>query len=92
MDQLHIKEGVGYLEGVCLETLALQYGTPCYVYSQTAILERLRQLRLGFGATSHRIFFAVKANSNLSLLGLLAREGVGYCLQWRTLSPTKNRR
>ncbi|MCE5311114.1 MAG: diaminopimelate decarboxylase [Acidobacteriales bacterium] len=67
-----------YCEQVALADVASREGTPCYVYSKSAILRRLRAYQEAFGSTPHAICYAVKANGNLSLLRLLAEEGAGF--------------
>ena len=67
-----------YVEDVELEQIARSAGTPVYVYSATAIRERYQRYHRAFGATPHQVFYAVKANSNLSVLRLLAAEGAGF--------------
>jgi diaminopimelate decarboxylase len=71
-------DSVLHCEGVALPKLAERYGTPLYVYSQTAIRERLAAFQRAFRSVSHTICYSVKANSNLSILRLLAREGCGF--------------
>ncbi len=65
------------MDGVVLEDLAVQYGTPLYVYSAKSILERFAAYRSGAASRKHLICYAVKANSNLSVLRLLAEQGAG---------------
>ena len=65
-------------ERVPLQDIAERYGTPCYVYSRAAIEARWRALENAFGARSHTVCYAVKANSNLAVLDLLARLGSGF--------------
>jgi diaminopimelate decarboxylase len=67
-----------YCEGVALADIAARAGTPCYVYSSRAVLERYQAYERAFGDTPHRVCYAVKANGNLSLLRLLARAGAGF--------------
>lgn len=67
-----------YVEDVDLESIARSAGTPVYVYSATAIRERFRLYNDAFGDVPHEVFYAVKANSNLSVLRLLAAEGAGF--------------
>ncbi len=67
-----------YCERVSLEALAGKYGTPLYVYSATAIRERFRTLDAAFRQVTHTLCYSVKANSNLSLLRLLAKLGAGF--------------
>jgi diaminopimelate decarboxylase len=67
-----------YVEDVDLEEIARSAGTPVYVYSATAIRERYKRYDEAFGETPHDVFYAVKANSNLGVLRLLAAEGAGF--------------
>jgi diaminopimelate decarboxylase len=67
-----------YCEDVALADLARKAGTPCYVYSGTTILDNFRAYHQAFGAAPHTVCYAVKANSNLSLLRMLAQEGAGF--------------
>ena len=67
-----------YCEDVPLADLARKAGTPCYVYSGGAILENFRAYDRSFGSAPHTVCYAVKANSNLSLLRMLAQEGAGF--------------
>ena len=67
-----------FCEDVPLADIAKKEGTPCYVYSQAAILQRYRAYDEAFGETPHRICYAVKANSNLAVLRLLAEAGAGF--------------
>jgi diaminopimelate decarboxylase len=68
-----------YCEGVDLSALVDQYGSPLYVYSRAAIAQRFDLLRAAFGASA-KICYAVKSNSNLSILQLLAELGAGFDL------------
>lgn len=61
-----------------VESLARRYGTPLYCYNARLIRERLELFRKHFSRRKPLICYAVKANSNLSLLRLLAREGAGF--------------
>jgi diaminopimelate decarboxylase len=73
------KEGWLYCQGVRLADVARQWGTPCYVYSEAAILGAYSALaRPDPKGRSARICFAVKANSNLAVLRVLARAGAGF--------------
>src|SRR5215469_3303302 len=67
-----------YCEGLPLSQIAARYGTPTYVYSQRAIEDAFDELHSGLTRVPHLLCFAVKANSNLSLLKLLARRGSGF--------------
>jgi diaminopimelate decarboxylase len=67
-----------HCEDVPLTKLAKRYGTPLYVYSARTIQERLAAFENAFRAVPHTICYSVKANSNLSILRLLARQGCGF--------------
>jgi diaminopimelate decarboxylase len=67
-----------YCESVSLADLARDYGTPAYVYSSRSILTRFRAYDDALRGVPHRVCFAVKANSNLSVLRLLAEHGAGF--------------
>ena len=73
-------DGQGELrvEQVPLSAIAARFGTPCYVYSKAAIVDAFCQYRQAFGAHDHLILYAVKANSNLAILKLLADLGCGF--------------
>ena len=72
------KNGSLFCEDVDLSTLADEYGTPLYVYSAATILDHYRRLDAALGGVPHEVAYAVKANSNLSVLRLLANEGAGF--------------
>jgi diaminopimelate decarboxylase len=65
-------------EGVALEEIASRFGTPSYVYSQSAIEDAFDELESGLQRLPHLLCFAVKANGNLSILNLLAKRGSGF--------------
>ena len=67
-----------HCDDVPLTNLAERYGTPLYVYSATSILARLTDFNHAFRHVPHTICYSVKANSNISILRLLAREGCGF--------------
>jgi diaminopimelate decarboxylase len=67
-----------YAEGVALAEIAEKIGTPCYVYSRAYIEAQWRAFDQAFGARDHLVCYAVKANSNLGLLNVLARLGSGF--------------
>jgi diaminopimelate decarboxylase len=67
-----------FAEDVDLESIAKAAGTPCYVYSAQSILDAYRAYDAAFGDMPHMVCYAVKANSTLAVLALLAREGAGF--------------
>ena len=66
------------LEGVALADIARQYGTPTYVYSARAMREAYGAFSEALAGIPSQVCFAVKANSNLAVLGLFARLGAGF--------------
>jgi len=72
------RDGKLYCESVDLEDVAREAGTPCYVYSSQSILDAYRAYDAAFGDLPHRVCYAVKANSTLGVLSLLARAGCGF--------------
>ncbi len=78
MTTLDYRDRALHLERVALAAVAELFGTPCYVYSRAAIEAAYRAYDSAFGATAHRVCYAVKANSNLAVLNVLARLGAGF--------------
>lgn len=74
----HYRDRNLFVDGISLEEISRKAGTPVYVYSAGAIRERFARYDRAFAETPHRIFYAVKANSNLGILRLLAAEGAGF--------------
>lgn len=72
------RNGVLTCEDVNLARIAAAHGTPAYVYSKEAILRRFHAYRNALAGISHCLCYAVKANSNLAVLSILAREGAGF--------------
>jgi diaminopimelate decarboxylase len=65
-------------EAVPFEQLAARFGTPCYVYSRAALEARYDAYAAAFAGQRARICYAVKANGNLAVLGVLAAKGAGF--------------
>lgn len=78
MDYFDYQQDRLYAEQVPLTEIAERYGTPCYVYSRATIERHWHAFDDAFGAHPHQICYAVKANSNLAILNLLARLGSGF--------------
>lgn len=72
------RQSVLYCENVALSKLAARYGTPLYIYSTATIRERHAAFDDAFRGIPHTICYSVKANSNLSILRLLAKRGCGF--------------
>jgi diaminopimelate decarboxylase len=67
-----------HAEGVPLERVAAKFGTPCFVYSRAALESTYRAYDEALVHRDHLICYAVKANSNIAILNLLARLGSGF--------------
>jgi diaminopimelate decarboxylase len=78
MPSFDYRENTLYCENVALADIVRRQGTPCYVYSRDHIASRLRAYDEAFGTHPHRICYAVKANSNLAILKLVADAGAGF--------------
>lgn len=75
---LDYRNGALYMEQVNIAEVVKHYGTPCYVYSKQAILDVYQAYTTSFASLKHQICYAVKANSNLAVLGILAQAGAGF--------------
>jgi diaminopimelate decarboxylase len=69
-----------FCEGVAIESLAEKFGTPLYVYSQATLTDHYRKLDTALAPLDHMICFAMKANSNLAVMRVLANLGSGFDL------------
>ncbi len=78
MHHFQYRKGVLCCEDADLEDLAREYGTPLYVYSARTLRENYQRLDHALTGLDHHIAYAVKANSNLSILRLLADLGSGF--------------
>ncbi len=78
MEAFSYRDGQLFAEGVALSALAQRFGTPTYVYSRAHIEAQFRAYADALGDLPHLVCFAVKANSNLGVLNLLARLGAGF--------------
>lgn len=78
MDYFNRKDGVLFAEDCAVADLADNYGTPLYVYSRATIERHWHAFDQAAGQRPHLVCYAVKANSNLAVLNLLARLGSGF--------------
>ena len=78
MPHFAYQDGVLHAEGVSLAALAEQFGTPTYVYSKAALLENFASYADACAGRDALVCYAMKANSNLAILDLLARQGAGF--------------
>lgn len=78
MSAFAYRDGELHAEGVPLSAVAQRCGTPCYVYSRAALEAAYREYDTAFAGIPHLVCYAMKANSNLAVLNLLARLGSGF--------------
>ncbi|MFJ4144450.1 diaminopimelate decarboxylase [Pseudomonas sp. NPDC089734] len=78
MDAFNYRDGELFAEGVALSAIAERFGTPTYVYSRAHIEAQYRAYADALSGMPHLVCFAVKANSNLGVLNVLARLGAGF--------------
>ncbi|MFL2504815.1 MAG: diaminopimelate decarboxylase [Candidatus Azotimanducaceae bacterium] len=67
-----------FFDKISMKELAEKYGTPSFVYSEERIVENFLTIKRAFSSTTTDICFAVKANSNIGILQILARQGAGF--------------
>ncbi|MEY2701210.1 MAG: hypothetical protein RIQ52_1965 [Pseudomonadota bacterium] len=78
MDDFTYRENSLYAEDVALADIARQWGTPCYVYSRAALERHWHAFDQALHFADHLVCYAVKANSCLAVLNVLARMGSGF--------------
>ena len=78
MNTFSFKNKALYAESVAVTDLMEQYGSPLYIYSRSQIASNWQQFNQAFGDHPHLICYAVKANSNLGVLNVLAKLGSGF--------------
>ncbi len=74
----HYQGGELFAEAVPLKQIAAEFGTPCYIYSRSALTQAFKAFDTAFANRDHLICYAVKANSNLAILNVLAKLGSGF--------------
>lgn len=77
MNSFEYQQGELYCERVPVSRIAKELGTPCYIYSHETLIRHFHAYDSAFKDIPHVIAFAMKANSNLAILRLMAREGSG---------------
>ena len=78
MNYFNYRDGRLHAEGVAVSDIAEEHGTPCYIYSRGALESAFLEYQRALQGSDHLICYAVKANSNLAVLNLLARLGAGF--------------
>jgi diaminopimelate decarboxylase len=78
MDYFNYKQDKLFAEEVAVSDIAAEYGTPCYIYSRATLERHWRAFNNALYNMPHLICYAVKANSNLAVLNVLAQLGSGF--------------
>lgn len=78
MDYFNYQNNELFAEAVAVQDIVYQFGSPCYIYSRATLERHWRAFDSAFGAIPHLVCYAVKANSNLGVLNVLARLGSGF--------------
>ncbi len=87
MHDFKFKNGRLHCEGIALERLAHECGTPLYVYSQHTITDHFQKLDRALDELPNRLIcYAMKANSNAAILRLLANLGGGFDIDWYAIN------
>ncbi len=78
MNAFNFKDNTLHAEHVALDQIAESFGTPCYVYSKSALTKAFEDFSAGFKNANHLVCFAVKSNPSLAILNLFAKLGAGF--------------
>ena len=78
MEHFPYRDGQLYAENVAVSDIAAAHGTPCYIYSRKALETAFGEYQRALADCDHLICYAVKANSNIAVLNVLARLGAGF--------------
>lgn len=78
MDHFSLKDGALHAENLPVAQLAARFGTPLYVYSRATLERHYRAFDSALASVPHQVHYAVKANSNIAVLNVLARLGAGF--------------
>lgn len=78
MDHFQYRSGKLFAEDVAVSDIAAQFGTPCFIYSKATLIRHFHAYADALTDIPHLVCYGMKANSNLAVLQLLAREGAGF--------------
>lgn len=78
MEHFSYRDGMLHVENVPVSDIAAGHGTPCYIYSRAALEAAFGEYQRALADCEHLVCYAVKANSNLAVLNVLARMGAGF--------------
>ena len=75
---IEYKNNDSFIDGISLKKIAADFGTPCFIYSHNDLVKNFSEIKNVFASEKRKVFYSVKANSNLSILKVLLELGAGF--------------
>ena len=75
---IEYKNNDSFIDGISLKKIAGDFGTPCFIYSHNDLVKNFSEIKNVFASEKRKVFYSVKANSNLSILKVLSELGAGF--------------
>ena len=75
---IEYKNNDSFIDGISLKKIAADFGTPCFIYSHNDLVRNFSEIKNIFASEKRKVFYSVKANSNLSILKVLLELGAGF--------------
>ena len=75
---IEYKNNDSFIDGISLKKIAGDFGTPCFIYSHNDLVRNFSEIKNIFASEKRKVFYSVKANSNLSILKVLLELGAGF--------------
>ena len=75
---IEYKNNDSFIDGISLKKIAGDFGTPCFIYSHNDLVQNFSEIKNVFASEKRKVFYSVKANSNLSILKVLLELGAGF--------------
>ena len=75
---IQYKNNDSFIDGISLKKIAAEFGTPCFIYSHNDLVKNFSEINNVFASEKRKVFYSVKANSNLSILKVLLELGAGF--------------
>ena len=75
---IEYKNNDSFIDGISLKKIAGDFGTPCFIYSHDDLVKNFSEIKNVFASEKRKVFYSVKANSNLSILKVLSELGAGF--------------
>ena len=75
---IEYKNNDSFIDGISLKKIASDFGTPCFIYSHNDLVKNFSEIKNVFASEKRKVFYSVKANSNLSILKVLLELGAGF--------------